>query len=74
MLRYLLSITKAPSFLLSPEIIGTELNCLDSISSLGCPGRKGDFLSISIRGPNAIGYSNIIYIKRNEHDSGDNIF
>ena len=61
MVHYLLIISKAPSFLLSPEMIGTEFICFDSISFLGSPGRKGDFLSMSIRGPNAIGYSIIIY-------------
>lgn len=59
----LLSTIKAPSLLLSPVIRGTELIRLCLIRFRGSSGRNGNFLSTSTRGPNAMGYSIIIYYR-----------
>jgi hypothetical protein len=46
---------KTPSFSFSPVIKGTELICSCSIRFFGSSGINGSFLSVSIRGPKAIG-------------------
>ncbi len=46
---------KTPSFSFSPVINGTSLICFCSMRFFGTSGINGNFLSVSIRGPNAIG-------------------
>lgn len=55
---------KAPSFSFSPIINGTSLICFCSMRFFGSSGINGNSLSVSTRGPNAIGIILKTYIKR----------
>ena len=53
--NYLRITSKHPSFLFNPVMYGTLLKFLLVIIVFGCAGKKGESLSLSIRGPKIIG-------------------